>query len=200
MDSTTAADHCAALVKEADHVRFVSALFAPGEVRRRLLALYAFDVELRRIRQAAREPLIVAMRFQWWRDALTGLPEVTKGHPVLIELAAAGVGTDALLAHVAARESGTEPAMAEGDLIALAARCCGAPAGPNPIAAAAGVAIVTGEVSFLNEARRLWRAERQARKAELPAYLPATYVDARHPVTALRLHWRALTMALRNRF
>ena len=86
MDGTTAAGHCAALVKEADPARFVGALFAPEATRRRLLALYALDAELRRVPLAAREPMIVAIRYQWWRDAVTGLPEATRGHPVLGEL------------------------------------------------------------------------------------------------------------------
>ena len=200
MDGTTAAAHCTALVKEADPARFVSALFAPEATRRRLLALYALDAELRRVPLAAREPMIVAIRYQWWRDAVTGLPEATRGHPVLGELALAGLPAADLIALIDAREGGAEPAIAEGNLIAAAARMCGAPDGDNPIAMAAGIAIVTGSRDALEAARAAWRAVRKARRAELPAYLPATFVDARHPVTAFRLHWRVLTKALRNRF
>jgi hypothetical protein len=200
MTPNAAADHCAALVKQHDPVRFVTALFAPEAVRRHLYALYAFDIELRRIPDVAKEPMIAAIRFQWWRDAVAALPGTTRGHPVLDELAPAGLPVLALSILVDARERGSEPAITETEIVTLAARLCGAPPGDNPIAEAAGIAIALGNKTFLAEARRLWRAVRKARKAELPAYLPATFVDARHPVTAVRLHWRALVMALRNRF
>ncbi|BCW89275.1 hypothetical protein sos41_24330 [Alphaproteobacteria bacterium SO-S41] len=204
MTPNLSADHCASLVKQHDPVRFVTALFAPEATRRKLYALYALDAELRRIPEAAREPMIIAIRFQWWRDALAALPGTTRGHPVLTEVAGIvgpeGISTAALKNLVDERERIAEPAITEDAIISHAARLCGAPAGENPIAEAAAVAIVTGDRNFLAEARRLWRPVRKTRKAELPAYLPATFVDARHPVSALRLHWRALTMALRNRF
>ena len=49
--------HCGALVRAADKDRFLSALFAPAEHRGALLALYAFNIEIARIREVAREAL-----------------------------------------------------------------------------------------------------------------------------------------------
>jgi phytoene synthase len=75
--------HCEALVRAADKDRFLSALFAPAEHRGALFALYAFNVEIARIREVAREPLPGEIRLQWWRDVLddVGREEVV-GHPV----------------------------------------------------------------------------------------------------------------------
>ncbi len=93
-----------------------------------------------------------------------------------------------------------EAEQGECEVVELAARALGAPDGPNAVADAAAAALASGDKAALAEARRLWRGERRARKRELPAYLPATYVDARHPVTQFRLYGRALWMAIRNRF
>lgn len=66
-------DYCEALVREADKDRFVATLFAPAPRRRALHALYAFNVELARVRELAREPMPGEIRLQWWRDVLGGL-------------------------------------------------------------------------------------------------------------------------------
>ena len=65
-------DYCEALVREADKDRFVATLFAPAPRRRALHALYAFNVELARVRELAREPMPGEIRLQWWRDVLGG--------------------------------------------------------------------------------------------------------------------------------
>jgi 15-cis-phytoene synthase len=64
--------HCEAVVRAHDKDRFLAALFAPAELRRHLHALYAFDGEIARVRDAAREVLPGEIRLQWWRDALAG--------------------------------------------------------------------------------------------------------------------------------
>jgi len=64
--------HCEAVVRAADKDRFLAALFAPADLRRHLHALYAFDGEIARVRDAAREVLPGEIRLQWWRDALAG--------------------------------------------------------------------------------------------------------------------------------
>ena len=64
--------HCEQLVRTADKDRFLSTLFAPAEHRGALFALYAFNVEVSRVREAAREPLAGEIRLQWWRDVLAG--------------------------------------------------------------------------------------------------------------------------------
>lgn len=80
-------DHCEALVREADKDRFVATLFAPAPRRRALYALYAFNVELARVRELAREPMPGEIRLQWWRDVLGGVRAEEAG-PVASALAA----------------------------------------------------------------------------------------------------------------
>jgi phytoene synthase len=65
-------DYCAALVRDADRDRYLATLFAPAEHRAPLLALYAFNVEISRVREAARAPMPGEIRLQWWREALLG--------------------------------------------------------------------------------------------------------------------------------
>jgi phytoene synthase len=64
--------YCAELVRTADRDRFVSSLFAPAEHRAALHALYAFNVEVTRVREVAREPLPGEIRLQWWSEVLRG--------------------------------------------------------------------------------------------------------------------------------
>lgn len=81
--------HCEALVRAADKDRFLTALFAPAEHRGALFALYAFNAEIARVREVAREPLPGEIRLQWWRDVLggSGRGEV-ESHPVAAALLA----------------------------------------------------------------------------------------------------------------
>jgi phytoene synthase len=64
--------HCAALVREADRDRYLTILFAPAEHRDALFSLYAFNVEIARVRDLAREPMPGEIRLQWWREVLLG--------------------------------------------------------------------------------------------------------------------------------
>ena len=77
--------HCEGLVRAADKDRFLSTLFAPAEHRNALLSLYAFNLEIARVREVAREALAGEIRLQWWSDALAGRAE---GHPVAVALLA----------------------------------------------------------------------------------------------------------------
>jgi phytoene synthase len=67
-----AADYCAELLRTADRDRYVATLFAPAEHRGALFALYAFNSEVARVRDVAREPLPGEIRLQWWSDVLRG--------------------------------------------------------------------------------------------------------------------------------
>ena len=64
--------HCETLVRAADKDRFLATLFAPAEHRRALFALYAFNIEVSRVREVVREPLAGEIRLQWWREVLGG--------------------------------------------------------------------------------------------------------------------------------
>jgi 15-cis-phytoene synthase len=65
-------EHCAALVRDADRDRYLATLFAPERLRGALFALYAFAVEIGRVRDVAREPIPGEIRLQWWHEALSG--------------------------------------------------------------------------------------------------------------------------------
>jgi phytoene synthase len=64
--------YCAHLVRQADRDRFVASLFAPAEKREALYALYAFNAEIARVREAAHAALPGEIRLQWWSDVITG--------------------------------------------------------------------------------------------------------------------------------
>jgi 15-cis-phytoene synthase len=100
--------YCAELVREADRDRYLAALFAPAEHRDALYALYAFDAEVRRVREVAREPLPGEIRLQWWTDVLEGQRrEEAKANPVAAALLATierhGLAAGALLDLIEAR-------------------------------------------------------------------------------------------------
>ncbi len=79
--------HCEDLVRTHDKDRFLSSLFAPADRRRYLHALYAFDIEIARIRDLVAEPLPGEVRLQWWRDILAaGRGDEAAGHPVAAAL------------------------------------------------------------------------------------------------------------------
>ena len=81
--------HCEGLVRLADKDRFLATLFAPAEQRPALFALYAFNLEIARTREAAHEAVAGEIRLQWWSDALSGegRGEVA-AHPVAAALLA----------------------------------------------------------------------------------------------------------------
>jgi phytoene synthase len=57
-------------VRRTDRDRFLGALFAPEPQRADLLAILALDHELARTRAVTREPMLAAIRLQWWREAI----------------------------------------------------------------------------------------------------------------------------------
>jgi phytoene synthase len=75
-----AAEETVRIVREADRDRYLSVLFAPEPKRQALFALYAFNVEIARVRDLVREPLPGEIRLQWWRDAILGNTPAA-GHP-----------------------------------------------------------------------------------------------------------------------
>lgn len=81
--------HCLALVREADWDRYLATLLAPAEHRDALFALYAFNVEIARVRELAREPMPGEIRLQWWREMLAGERDgEAASHPVAAALRA----------------------------------------------------------------------------------------------------------------
>jgi len=81
--------HCEGLVRAADKDRFLTTLFAPAEHRNALIALYAFNVEIARVREVVREPVAGEIRLQWWSDVLSGVGRgEVAAHPVAAALLA----------------------------------------------------------------------------------------------------------------
>jgi phytoene synthase len=78
---------CAELVRSQDFDRYASTLFVDAATRRALLALYAFEVEISRIRSQVSQPLPGEIRLQWWTDMLEGIGHGgVEGNPVAAEL------------------------------------------------------------------------------------------------------------------
>ncbi len=86
-DIAAAYAHCERIVRAHDRDRFLSTLFAPADARRDLCALYAFNLEVARVREVVREPMPGELRLQWWRDLIEGLGRgEVSGHPVAAAL------------------------------------------------------------------------------------------------------------------
>jgi phytoene synthase len=86
-DNKDSAGFCADLVRSRDFARYASTLFVPAPQRRALLALYAFNVEITRVRELVSQPLPGEMRLQWWTDMLAGAGHGgIEGNPVAAEL------------------------------------------------------------------------------------------------------------------
>jgi 15-cis-phytoene synthase len=85
--SKDASAFCADLVRSHDFVRYASTVFVPAVERRALLALYAFNVEIFRVRDQVTQPLPGEIRMQWWTDLLAGAAHGgVEGNPVAAEL------------------------------------------------------------------------------------------------------------------
>jgi phytoene synthase len=81
------AGYCAELVRAHDFTRYASTLFVPAAPRRALLAIYAFNVEISRVREQVSQPLPGEIRLQWWTDMLAGAGHGgVEGNPVAAEL------------------------------------------------------------------------------------------------------------------
>ncbi len=118
---------CAETVRRHDPDRYLASLFAPAQARPVFLALYAFNYEIARLAERGREPMLAAVRLQWWREtveeAALGRP---RAHPVaeaLAELfASSSVPLPLFSAMLDAREFDFGPETF-ADLAALEAYC-----------------------------------------------------------------------------
>ena len=63
-------------------------LFTPADKRFRMLAFYAAYTEVARIPSEVSEPMVGAIRLQWWRDALRATPDASTASPFVAALAA----------------------------------------------------------------------------------------------------------------
>jgi phytoene synthase len=82
--------HCLDLVRTADKDRFLASLFAPDGSRPHLMALYAFNIEIAKVREVTSDPKVGEFRHQWWFDTLDAIyAREVPDHPVAQVLARA---------------------------------------------------------------------------------------------------------------
>ncbi len=83
-----ALDPVSEIARSYEPDRYLSALYAPEPARAQLIALAAFQAEITRIPLTVREPLLIDIRMQWWRDGLETVKSgAATGHPVADTLA-----------------------------------------------------------------------------------------------------------------
>ncbi|MBA4798588.1 MAG: phytoene/squalene synthase family protein [Rhizobiales bacterium] len=78
---------CLRTLQETDRDRYLASLLTPADRRAAVVALYAYNAELARVRDLVREPLPGEVRLQYWRDLLEGSAHgETAANPVAAEL------------------------------------------------------------------------------------------------------------------
>lgn len=126
---TTDSDHayCMAEVRRHDPDRFLAALFAPEVQRRDLIALYAFNLEVARTREAVSEPMLGEIRLQWWREAVGEIYDGAPRRHAVVQPLAGAVGRGELaradfdrLIDTRARDLRDDPPATLDDLLAYA--------------------------------------------------------------------------------
>jgi phytoene/squalene synthetase len=76
-------------VRAADPDRYFASLFAPAPHRPYLHALYAFNHEVAHVAESVREPMLGAIRLEWWRETAEGAAKgAPRNHDVARGLAA----------------------------------------------------------------------------------------------------------------
>ncbi|MCP5381980.1 MAG: squalene/phytoene synthase family protein [Kordiimonadaceae bacterium] len=79
--------YCAKQVKKYDYDRFLITLFAKADIREDLFALYSFNHEVAKIREAVSEPMLGEIRLQWWRESIEGIAsDNPRNHEVVLPL------------------------------------------------------------------------------------------------------------------
>lgn len=85
--AAAAAEEIRQLARTFQYDRYIAALLLPRRHREALVVLAAFAGELQRIPTIVTEPMMAALRFQWWRDELIAAAapdgsERRTGHPL----------------------------------------------------------------------------------------------------------------------
>ena len=94
MNTQEALAACEDTVRRHDPDRYFASLFAPASCRPSLFALYAFNYEIARLGLQTREPMMGAIRLQWWREVVEQAREGRpRAHPVAVGLAALFAGS-----------------------------------------------------------------------------------------------------------
>ena len=98
-------------LQREDEDRWLSSRYAPSQARAKLTALYAFNLELAKVRTIVSEPMLGAIRFQWWRDALEEIAAegtAPRKHDVVLAMAGAGLETGLCMALIDGHEKAFE--------------------------------------------------------------------------------------------
>lgn len=176
-----ASRYCDDLARAQDEDRWLASRYAPAPLQRRLIALYAFHTELRRIPSAVSEPPLGEIRLQWWRDALDEIRDgkPPRAHPVVEEIAAAGLAKAAFEAFLAEMiDAGARPLYGEpfADAQALEAWLAQADGGADAMAAM----LAGGDSGLCETARRAGAGFSLARegRALAPAFAEASRARA----------------------
>jgi phytoene/squalene synthetase len=176
--------HCEALVRTHDKDQYLASLFAPAERRPYLFALYAFALEIGRVKWLVNEPMAGTIRLQWWLEAIEGMRAAeAAASPVMIALqdaaAQTGVALAPLAAAVEARQHELHATPATGAAAAVfvvAARFLGAEGDAIATAAARAAEAVT-EPDKARAAYATFRAQvGTLPKQSLPAFLSVALV------------------------
>jgi len=83
------ADYISGMVEREDRDRYLTAVTAPEPARAGVMALYAFNIEVAKVRESVSETLIGRMKLQWWRDVIAAIHDngqVPQGNPVVAAL------------------------------------------------------------------------------------------------------------------
>ncbi len=183
--------HCEELVRAHDKDHYLASLFAPAERRPYLFALYAFALEIARVKALVKEPMAGMIRLQWWHEAIAGLRAgEAAASPVMIALQDAalqtGVSLAPLAAAVEARQDelhGTPAVGAAAAVFIMAARFLGAEGDAIATAADAAAQAETFAANDVQKARDAYAAFRTKVESlperALPAFLTAALVPLR---------------------
>ena len=107
-----------AILARQDRDRYLVALLSPAHQRADQVALAMFNLELARIADTVREPVLGLIRLQWWREAIQEMMSgaATRAHPVLSALQSMLANRPAigslLAGMIDAREADFEPVSA----------------------------------------------------------------------------------------
>jgi phytoene/squalene synthetase len=149
------------------------------------LALYAFALEIGRVKAAVTEPMTGVIRLQWWLEAVTGLRAAeAAASPVMIALQDAGQQTNVVLAPLAAaveaRQAELEGASesAAAVLFVMAARFLGVEdRAVDAAAESAAQAVIASDRQSARQSYAGFRAQlATVPEAALPAFLPVALV------------------------
>jgi len=182
--------YCAELVRSADRDRYLASLFAPAGHRGALHALYAFNIEIARVRDVAHQALAGEIRLQWWREAIGGeRPGEIPANPVAAALMRTierhGLSGEALASLIEARRFDVydEPMASLADLESYAKSTCSALfALTSQILGGIGGEIAAGPAGIayaVHDALRLFPLHAARRQLYVPAELLRSHgVDA----------------------